>query len=184
LVKQRCLDAAEAKVEARGTGSRKADRPRIAGRGQRVDRRAAGERQTENARALVEGLPRRVIDRPADHRDAAVLLPSDQVAVTAGHDQSEDRWPEIRLLEQGGEDMGGQMTDADHRQFARPRDRLSEVDADQKAADQAWPPGYGDAIDLLPAGTRVLQRALDHRHQRLEMRARGNLRHDSAVGSV
>src|SRR2546425_13241665 len=91
LVEQRRLDATEAEVEARGTGSRKADRARIARRGQRVDRRATGERQTQDARSLVEGLARRVIDRPADHRYAAVLLPSDQAAVTAGHDQPEDR---------------------------------------------------------------------------------------------
>ena len=101
-----------------------------------------------------------------------------------GHDQSEDRRAEVRLLEQPGEDMGGEVTDADHRQLARPGDRLPQVDADQKAADQAWPPGHGDAIDLLPAGARVLERALDHRHQRLKVRARGNFRDDPAVGGV
>src|SRR2546430_8002621 len=157
---------------------------RIARRRQRIDCRTAGERQTENAGPLVERLARRVIDRPADHRDAAVLLPSDQVTVAPGHDQSEDRRAEVRLLEQPGEDMGGEVTDADHRQLARPGDRLPEVDAHQKAADQARPPGHSDTIDLLPAGARVLQRALDHRHQRLKVGARGNFRNDPAVGGV
>src|SRR5204863_5893721 len=91
------------------------------------------------------------IDRPADHGDTAVFLPTNQVAVTPGHDQPEDRRVEVRLLEQPGEDVGGEVTDADHRQLARPGERLPQVDADQKAADQAWPPGHGDAIDLLPA---------------------------------
>src|SRR6202022_3242510 len=81
LVEQRGLDAAEAKVEAGRAGSRKANRARIALRGQGIDRRATRKRQAEDARALVEGLPRRIVDRSTDHRDAAVLVPADQGAV-------------------------------------------------------------------------------------------------------
>ena len=104
--------------------------------------------------------------------------------MAAGYDQAEDRRVEVRLLEQRGEDMGGEVADPDHRQLARPGDRLPEVDADEQAAHKTRTPGHGDTVDLLPAGARVLQRALDHGHQRPQVRPRGNLRHDPAVGGV
>src|SRR5438132_10389369 len=184
LVEQRRLHTAEAEVEAGSAWPRKADRPRISLRRQRVDRGAAGKRQTQDARPLVEGLASGIIECPADHADAAVRMPSDQVAVAAGYDQAEDRRVEVRLLEQRGEDMGGEVADPDHRQLARPGDRLPEVDADEQATNQAGAPGYGDTVDLLPAGRRGLQGALDHRHKRLKVGARGKLRHDPAVGRV
>src|SRR5207245_1099695 len=105
LVEQGSLDAAEAEVEAGCARPREGDCPRIARRRQLVNRRTAGEWQTQDPRALVERLPRRVVPGAPDHRDAAVLLPADQVAVPARNHQSEQRWTQLRLFELGGEDV-------------------------------------------------------------------------------
>ena len=104
--------------------------------------------------------------------------------MASGHHQAKRRRTEVWFLELGGEDMGRQVADTDHRQLARPGDRLPEIDAHQQAANQARASGHGDTVDLLPACGRVLQCPLDHRDQCLQMRARGDLRHHASVGRV
>src|SRR2546421_665728 len=130
------------------------------------------------------GSPRRIVPCPSDHRDAAVRLPADEVAVATRHDEPQHRGPELRLLELRGEDVGSQMADADHRQLAGPGDRLGQVDPDEQAADQARAARHRDSIHLLPAGARVLQRPLDDGDQGLEMRARRDLRHHTSIRRV
>src|SRR5438128_3247498 len=184
LVEQRGLDAAEAEVEAGCTRSRKSDSPRIARCRELVNRRAAGEWQTEDPRTLVEGLPCCIVEGAANHRDVAVLLAADKVAVPARHHEAEQRRTQLRLLKLSGEDVSGQVTDADDRQFARPGNRLRHVDPDQQAAHQAGTAGHGDRIDLLPAGAGGLERSFDHRDEGLQVRARRDLRNDAAEGGV
>src|SRR6266576_3593611 len=117
---QRALDPAEAEVQAGRPRPRKRDGPGIASTRQPINRRTTRKWQAQDARPLVEGLPRGVVARPSDHADAAILLPADQVAVPARHHQPEQRWTEFGRFELGGENMSRQVTDADDRQLARP----------------------------------------------------------------
>ena len=60
------------------------------------------------------------------------------------------------------------------------RERLARHQSDHHAADQPRPRGRGDRVDIRQRQLRVRQRRDDQRLQRLDMRTRGDLRHDTA----
>jgi hypothetical protein len=135
FIEQRRLDPAKTKVELRRARSRKREGPGIALLCQAIDGRAAREGQSQNARPFVERFPRRVVAGATDHLDVAVGQPADQVAVSAGDHEPQHWRLQVRVLEQSREDVGGEMADPQHRQPARPGNRLPQVDTDQQAAD-------------------------------------------------
>ena len=64
------------------------------------------------------------------------------------------------------------------------RQRLAGDQPDHHAADQPGPGGRGDRIDIGERHAGIGQRRLDQRLQRLDMRARRDLRHHAAIRRV
>ena len=64
------------------------------------------------------------------------------------------------------------------------RDRLRGGEPDDHAADQAGPGRGRDRVEVVEAHARLDQRPGDDRVERLDMGARGDLRHDAAIGGV
>jgi hypothetical protein len=106
--------------------------------------RAAGERQAEQARALVDGLAGGVVERLAQDGEAGVVVDAGQERVAAGGDQAQERRGErlavgaARVQEVGG-DVALQVVDGRQRQAARRREALRRGDADEQRADEAGP---------------------------------------------
>src|SRR5207244_2864894 len=155
LIEQSRLDTAEAEVQPRRPRPREGHRARVAAGRQLVDRRTPREGQAQDARAFVERLPRGIVARPADHRDLAVRLPSDKVAVAAGDDQPQHRRTKLVVLEQPRVDVGGKVANPDDRESTGPGDRLPQVDPYKQAGDQPRSTGDAHGVDLLPAGAGI-----------------------------
>jgi hypothetical protein len=77
-----------------------------------------------------------------------------------------------------------EVVDRHQRLAGRPRDRLGGHQPDDQPADQARPGGRGNRIDLVERHIGAGERFLDQPVQRLDMRARRDLRHDAAIGAV
>ena len=98
----------------------------------------------------------------------------------AGEQAQERRLERIRLeIERG--DVPVQMVDGRERQPSRPRDRLRGCNADEEGPDQARAGRHADQLDVLEAGACKAESLADHGRDELEMAARGDLGHDSAV---
>ena len=78
-----------------------------------------------------------------------------------------------------------EMVDGEERLAGRQRHALAGHQADQHAADQARAGRRGDAVELRPRlRPAVRERASDQPVDDLDMGARGDLRHDAAIGRV
>jgi hypothetical protein len=64
------------------------------------------------------------------------------------------------------------------------RERFRDRASDQQRTDEPGPLRDGDPVEIRQANIRVGQRFLDHRHDHLEMTARGELGDHTAVGRV
>ena len=84
------LDAGEREVEARHARHRKPERLRIALPGQRVDLGAAGVRQPEEPRTLVERLAGGVVERRAEPLERPVPPDGQQERVAAAREQADE----------------------------------------------------------------------------------------------
>src|SRR5207248_5847661 len=123
-VEERRLHAREGEVEAVEARDRKAVRLRVALAREPVDLGAAGVAQAEQARALVERLPRRVVDRRAEPPCPAALLHLEQERVPSGGEQADEGRLDRRGLEVEGRDVAVEVVDRDERQPPPPRERL------------------------------------------------------------
>ena len=122
LVEQRGLQAGEGEVQAGDAArDREGEGVRVALLRQPLERRAAGVRQAEQPRALVEGLAGGVVERRAEDREAVVVLDAREERVAAAGDQAQER----RLERLGGEevrrDVALEVVDRRERQAARAR---------------------------------------------------------------
>src|SRR6185436_7637089 len=138
LVEQRRLQAREGEVEPRNAlGGRERERLRVAIERELGERRAAGVAEPEQPRALVERLPRRVVERAAETLVRAVLGHARQQRVAARGEQAQER----RLDRVGQQvirgDVALQVVDGRQRQPARGGEALGGRDTDQQRADQA-----------------------------------------------
>src|SRR5207249_4102626 len=89
-VEERGLHAREGEVEPRDVRDREGERLRIALAREAVERAAAGVAEPEEARALVEGLARRVVDRRPETREASVVTHVEEERVAAAREQAEE----------------------------------------------------------------------------------------------
>ena len=76
--------------------------------------------------------------------------------------------------------MGLEVVDRHQRLVVDQRDRLGGGQADDHAADQAGPGGGGDAVDVVEGLAGLGHRLGDDAVERLDMGARGDLRHHAA----
>jgi hypothetical protein len=182
--------------EAEIVGTRRA-RSREPRRRRRVARRRADGGSTriwqaEQPPDLVERLARRVVDGLAEQRVAPMVVHQHELGVAAADDEAEQRERRFgRLRGRGiafeqpvGVDMTLDMVHADEGQIVAHRQRLGDVDADQQRADQAGPARHRHRVEILPAGTGLLERRLEGGHDPAQLLAGGHLRHDPAGGRV
>ena len=159
----RGLQAAEREVEAigrQGAGQRKC--VRVALLRDPLDRRAPGETEMEQARDLVEGLARRIVDRAPERPEAAMRLHEDEIAVRAAHDEDDRGDLRLRrhifgLVEPVRVDVSFEMIHADEWKAGREREAAPVVRADEKASDEPGAYGRRDRVDLGELPARVAQ---------------------------
>ena len=80
--------------------------------------------------------------------------------------------------------MPFEMIDGDEGFVGGQRDRLARGQPDHDAADQAGTGGGGDGVDVVERAARLVQRAADQMVERIDMGARGDFRHDAAIGRM
>src|SRR5690606_2398461 len=109
---EREVPAVALQVPPGGEPAREVDGGRIAVAGDAVDLGAARVGQTEQPGDLVEGLPRRVVDRAAEKRDVGGdVVHAQQLGVTATDQQGDDRLVVASVLELVDCDVGREMVD-------------------------------------------------------------------------
>ncbi len=145
--------------------------------------RPAGVGQAEQLRHLVEGFADGVVDGRAEAQIIADAPDGDELGVAAGHEQEQIREGKP-VGEARGQRVGFEMIDGDEGLAAGQRQRLRHGEPDDDAADEAGTGGGGDAVEVGEPDAGVLQRAHDQPVEHLDMRARGDLRHDAAEGGV
>ncbi len=184
------LEAAEAEVEAPGDrGPGESDCARVAGLRGGVERRASGVGQSEHAGSFVEGFAGGIIARPAEDLVFAKVCHQQDVAVSAGGHEADQRKLGLdRLgvapLEEVREEMALQVVDPGQRQPAREGISFGGADADEQRPNEAGTVRDGDAVDVVPAGVGFPERLIDDSGDRLGVFARRNLRHDAAEPRV
>ena len=150
-----------------------------------VDMRAAGVREAQQTRDLVEALPRSVIQRGADHVD----MPRDiahmqQRRVSTGHDQRQRilrKRPELQLRDG---DMPDDMIDAVQRLVRRPCKRFGTRNAHGETSGEAGARRHRYGIHVAESQPGVGERLGHARHERLGVRARGDFRNHAAITGV
>ncbi len=164
--------------------ARQRHRLRVARLRQRLDARPAGIAEAQDLRGLVERLARRIVDRRREPAILAHAIDAQDLAMPARDEQQQIGEFEARVGEARGERMTLQMVDRDQRLARRHRQCLGGDQAHHHPADQPWPRGRGNRIDIVERQPRVLERRLDQRGQHLHMRARRDLGHHAAIGLV
>ena len=81
-------------------------------------------------------------------------------------------------------DVPFQMVDRDQRLLQRECQRLCKTDPYEQRAGQARSLRHGERINALVSLVGIFEGLADHRHNRTQMLARGQLWHYSAVRSV
>ena len=151
---------------------------------QALQRGAARVAEAEQPRALVDGLPRRVVDRLAERPGAGVVGHQVQAGVAARGDQADEGRVERHRLQPDGRDVPVEVVDHDQGQAGGVGERLGRRDAHQQRADQARALGDGHRVDLGQGQAGALERRVDDGVHRPEVVAGRDLGHDAAVGGV
>src|SRR5205085_7350337 len=86
------LHSREGEVETGDARDRERERFRISVAGQPVERGTARIAEPQEARALVERLAGRVVERRPDHAKAGVVLHIEQHRVSTGRQEAKKRW--------------------------------------------------------------------------------------------
>ncbi len=183
---RRGLEAAEAHVEVAARKHRPRQRHGAVPSRLREarQRRSAGIRQTEQLGRLVEGLAGRVVLGVAQQPVLPDARDFEQLAVTAGHQQRDERKPGLRLGEQRREQMALHVMHADRGLAQRVAERAGDARAHQQRAGQAGPLRVGDAVEVGKPGPRLGQHPLREGHDPPHMIAGGELGHDAAIDAV
>jgi hypothetical protein len=98
----------------------------------------------------------------------------------ARDEQQQIREGKIGIGQARAERMALEMVDRDERLACGVCQRLAGDEPDHHATDQPRAGGGGDRIDVAQSDAGVGERAFDQRHQRLDMRARGDFGHHAA----
>src|SRR5436190_3092558 len=80
--------------------------------------------------------------------------------------------------------MAFHVMDSEQRNPARERQRLTITHANEQCANQSRSIRNSNGIEIIELRSRFFDGALDHRHDAGEMRARCNLRNDSAEDAM
>ena len=144
---------------------------------------AARIAKAEYLRDLVERLPRRVVDRPAEAAVFAGRRHMDQLAMPA-----RDQEQQIGAVHPFGQAWGQRVT----LQMVHPDQRLARAKGDpfgahhprQHPADQPRPRRRRDEIHLGKRNPGLRQRRLRRDIEHFGMCAGGDFRHDAAIGAV
>src|SRR6202040_1506275 len=120
--------------------------------GAALDRGAAGIRQPQKLRGLVECLADRVVARTADAAILADLFHRHELRMAAGYEEEQKRKVEL-VREPGGQRMRFEMVDGNQRLADDEGDRLRGGEPDDHAADQARSGRSGDAVEPREIGT-------------------------------
>ena len=182
-------------------GPSESDGVGVAALGQPVDHRPAGVAQAEVLGDFVEGFAGGIVHGVAHQ---AVMVAEAVAAVgerragdvvergvAAGDHQRHHRELDrarlrslLFLFQQHGMDVAFQVVDPDQWFAQRPGHSFGVGQADQQRADQPRPLSDGDGVHLAIAQPGTLARLPHHRHNPLQVGARGQLRHYPAVLAV
>ncbi len=148
-----------------------------------LDRRPAGIAEPQQLGGLVEGFAGGIVAAGAELAIAADPGADQQLGVAAGNQQQQIGKPDI-VREPGGERMRFEMVDREERLLRGPGDALCRHRSDDQPADQPGTGGRRHAIELFDARLGFGERAPDQPCDMVEMRPRGDLRHDAAIGRM
>ena len=152
--------------------------------GERGQLRAAGIRETEQPRDLVERFARRVVERLADDPVTADAGHFDQLRVPARHEQRQERKVGPRLLEHAGQKVPLEMVHRDRGDLQRVGQRRRKRTADHQGADQARPGGIGDGVEVPQREPGLAEHVPHHGQQLRDVIPGRQLRHDPAKSGV
>src|SRR6266516_459015 len=88
------------------------------------------------------------------------------------------------MVKRRSEQMTLHVMDSEQRNPARKRQRLAITDTNEQRANQSRSVRNGYGIEIIELRPSFFDGALDHRHDAGEMRARCNLRNDSAEDAM
>ncbi len=182
----RGLDAAEAEVEARPVEHRprEIEYARPAGRSQRGQRRSPRVAEAQELGSLVEGFPRRVVQRLPQDPVAPHTLHLDQHGVAARHLQRDIREPRGARFERRRQQVALEVVHPDHRRAQRVAQRARHAGAHQQRPDQAGSRRIGNPVNGLQRKSGLRQGLFDHRQEARDVVARGQFRHHAAMGGM
>ena len=156
----------------------------VAGLGQVVDGLAAGIRQTEHTRSLVEALAGRVVARCAEDAQIRIVAHVADERVAARDGQTHERRLQLRVGDVVCRDVAADMVHRDERHTERERGGLGKVHADEQCADEPRRARDGHGVNVTAAQTGHLQCTVGELGDDLHVRARRDLGHDAAVDGV
>ena len=88
------------------------------------------------------------------------------------------------MFESCCEEVAFHVMNSEQRDAARKRERLAIADSNEQCSHQSRRICYGDGVEIIELDSRRFDRALDHWNDAGEMRARCDLRNDSAEHAV
>ena len=179
------LEAGEGKIAIVATAHRpgKGEPGGVSAPGSPFHRRSAGIGQAKQFGGLVESFADGVVQRTAIARILPRAVHRQQFAMAAGHEQQQiGEWQAIRQPRR--QCMAFQMVDRHQRQSVDEGDGFCRHHADQHAADQPRPARRGDSVEIRKPDPGLFHRPLDDSVHVIEVAARGNFRHDAAIGAM
>lgn len=145
--------------------------------------RAARIAEAEKLGGLVERFAERIVNgrrvtpiaaEPLDEQDLAVATRNEKQHIGKADPVGQARCQRVAF----------QMIDGDERLVMNQRQRLGRGGADDQAARQARSAGRGDAIEIGPGCSGLVHGLINQAVEPQDMGARGDLRHDTAIGSM
>jgi hypothetical protein len=129
-------------------------------------------------------MPSRVVPCLAEHTVAAPLRYVEQQGVTAGHDESDERWSERRVFECRSEDVSFEMVHPHDGDIPTGGEPLGEADADEQGADQPRSARHRHGVDSLKRCVSVLEGLTHHRPDRPDVGTGRQLGYDASEYAV
>ena len=145
-----------------------------------VDEWAARISQAQQPRDLIVRLPRRIVARPPDARVGAGLVDEIEAGVAARHDERNEGQRQIAVLQEERLDVAGEVVHRHERTIEGERERLGELNADEKRTDEAGTLSDGDGVERLEVGLGGIERRPDDAADVADVLARRELGHHTA----
>ena len=145
------------------------------------DVRAAGVRQAEHARGLVEGFAGGVVARGAHDLKFRIALRIQNGGMPAAREQGDEGRGEGRLGKVCRRHVTADVVDGDERDAQRIGKGLGEGEPHEQRADQPRAVGDGDGVEFAGGNARLGEGALHRRADGVGMGAGGDFGNDAAV---